>query len=1348
MLFTSERSELLRDTVLMLENIECRILETLGEGTSCIVYKAQMPICIDGQTLQRTVVLKELYPKGLEIARNEDHSLDIPESSQEIFERYMSRFKRACQRQIELRNDAAMTNATTEIQHIYSLNNTLYSVMGIVTGNSYDQEPSEDLKTILNMGVLLADYIAKCHDKGFLYLDIKPANIFKETHAGGNIVVKLFDFDTVVTREEAQKGDVSYSEGYAAPEVKKAKQGTGSYADIREQADLFSIGSVIFEKIMGRCSAAEDHSKGKRWDFSNNAFLRDTVPQLQKGITELFRKTLARNPNNRYASAQELKETLEKLMKLADIKVFLKKQKIAPCTPKSIYMARTHILSQIAEKLKENQLVYLYAIGGSGKSETAREFAEQYTKQYDFIQSVFYSGNLKKTIANLDFVGLKDEDRFAHTDEEIDRLYKYKYGLLGNTAMYGTNTLLIIDNYDYDSDPASAEYRQNTAIIHQLEKLPIHVLFTTRRKPSDSTRCLDLLNLSPEELRELFFRINPTDKNNTDRIALVDEIIKVSYYHTMTVKLVAMQSAKYRKPLSEYLDILTKSGLNSGIKGRLTNEKDGEAVTMSTVYEHIKALFDFEHLSEPQKYIMVNACLLPLSGLETGVFSNFIGLTGDCFDPDIEDLINSGWIKYADTAESQLTAETKITMHPLIGDLVRNELQPDLTEEKCGKFYEAFLNLIDEWGNLKAGGENCLQQENRMYDLFPNICAIYEDDRVSDAVNRIVISSAGISVKHHMLISDGEIISYFGNDKQLEIPTGVTSIGDCAFEFCDLTQITLPAGLTSIERLAFGHCSKLTRITIPDSVTSIGDFVFLSCSSLTKITLPAGLTSIGDHAFCECSALKHITIPKSVTEIRWSAFEGCSSLTQITLPAGLTSIKSWAFAKCSNLTSITIPHSVTSIGSHAFCECSALKHITIPKSVTEIRWSAFEGCSALKHITLPNSIRCIDESTFSNCSSLKYIIIPKSVTEIRDYAFRDCSALKKIILSNPNITIGHGVFDNCPLLDTSKLTGITVRKQKYRGDKHLTELVLPHGTTEIESCAFENCTSLTKIIIPDSVTKIKWSAFKGCSALTKINIPDSVIKISDLAFRGCSSLTQINIPDSVTEIGGAAFRDCFSLAEVTLPAFLTSIGDHAFCECSALKHITIPKSVTEIEWGAFEGCSALTSITIPDSVTSIERSVFSDCSALTRINIPNNVTLIKSYAFSGCSSLTEIILPDSVTQIEKSAFGGCSSLTQFRISDSVTKIGESAFLGCSSLTQFRIPESLTKIGKEAFNGCNSLNLVVVLNREVDLSESLIGFYVDDNGLYRKKDDMTIKGYRNSTAEQYAQKNGFDFVPLD
>ena len=171
--------------------------------------------------------------------------------------------------------------------------------------------------------------------------------------------------------------------------------------------------------------------------------------------------------------------------------MLLKSQRISPCAPKDIYISRASILSDIAERLNEHGILYLYALGGSGKSETAREYAEKYANKYDFIQSVFYTDSLKKTIADLDFVGLEDKDRFAYTDEEIDRLYKYKYGRLGNKALYGTNTLLIIDNYDYSADPDSEEYQQNFKIIKELKKLNIHILFTTRIRPSDSTECLD-----------------------------------------------------------------------------------------------------------------------------------------------------------------------------------------------------------------------------------------------------------------------------------------------------------------------------------------------------------------------------------------------------------------------------------------------------------------------------------------------------------------------------------------------------------------------------------------------------------------------------------------------------------------------------------------------------------------------------------------------------------------------------------------------------------------------------------------------------------------------------------------
>ena len=674
----AERQVLKPGTSLSLDGKKCMILGVMGTGTSCIAYKAQMKLTIKGQTALRTIVLKELYPAHQNIIRGTDNSLIIPGSSKSMFEEESESFVKAAILQFEFHNEEDLTNFTSDIEVVYELNNTLYSVTGIVSGKSYDKINPENITSILKVGESLSHAISYYHEGDYLNLDIKPSNIFYENLPGDNVAIKLFDFNTVCTKEEASQGKFSYSEGYAAPEVRAAKKGSGKFSEVREQADIYSIGAVIFEKIMGRIPKASDQRAGKRWKLENNPYLKDAVPQLQKGIIDLFRKTLAIDKNDRYSSAKELISDLEKLIKLAGIEVFLKNQRISPCTPKDIYISRKDILSKISKALDEKHILYLHALGGSGKSETAREYAEQCTDKYDFIQSVFYSDSLKKTIANLDFVGLEDKDRFAYTDEDIDRLYKYKYGLLGNKDLYGTNTLLIIDNYN----PTSDEVIQNQEIISKLRDLHIHILFTTRVKPTDISECFDLENMFPEELRVLFFKINPTNKDKSERIKLVDEIIKLSYNHTMTVKLVAMQSAEYMKPLEEYRDVLQEKGLNSEFESEIINEKDGRLVVEDSVYNHIRALFKLNDLKPKQKYIMVNACLLPLSGLEAATFSQYIDLAhfeassiSDFLAPDIKKLVNSGWIEYADTSEKRLTAETKITLHPLICDIVKNELK-------------------------------------------------------------------------------------------------------------------------------------------------------------------------------------------------------------------------------------------------------------------------------------------------------------------------------------------------------------------------------------------------------------------------------------------------------------------------------------------------------------------------------------------------------------------------------------------------------------------------------------------------------------------------------------------------
>ena len=189
------------------------------------------------------------------------------------------------------------------------------------------------------------------------------------------------------------------------------------------------------------------------------------------------------------------------------------------------------------------------------------------------------------------------------------------------------------------------------------------------------------------------------------------------------------------------------------------------------------------------------------------------------------------------------------------------------------------------------------------------------------------------------------------NLKEIELPDGVTSIGDYAF-YCDaLTSIDIPDNVTSIGNDTFSYCDALTTVTIGDGVTSIGSYAFISCDALTTVTIGDGVTSIGSHAFCGCDALTSIDIPDGVTSIGDYAFYDCDVLTTVTIGDGVTSISEKAFKDCNALTTVTIGDGVTSIGYGVFSECSALRdfycHATTPPSIRSSSFSTYDDQTTL-----------------------------------------------------------------------------------------------------------------------------------------------------------------------------------------------------------------------------------------------------------------------------------------------------------------------------------------------------------------------------------------------------------------
>ena len=239
-----------------------------------------------------------------------------------------------------------------------------------------------------------------------------------------------------------------------------------------------------------------------------------------------------------------------------------------------------------------------------------------------------------------------------------------------------------------------------------------------------------------------------------------------------------------------------------------------------------------------------------------------------------------------------------------------------------------------------------------------------------------------------------------GVEGEYRVPEGVTSIGDGAFAYCNLTSVMIPKGVITIGDYAFADCN-LTSVTLPEGVTSIGDWAFESCFSLTSVTIPSSVTSIGAATFSGCPSLTislsadntcfsllggslfnkekttliaalgvegEYRVPEGVTSIGDGAFAHCD-LTSVTLPEGVTSIGDWAFDSCFSLTSVMIPSSVTSIGEGAFRDCD-LTSVTLPEGVTTIGDYAFDGCWRMTSVRIPANVTYIGHSAFRYCTSL------------------------------------------------------------------------------------------------------------------------------------------------------------------------------------------------------------------------------------------------------------------------------------------------------------------------------------------------------------------------------------------
>jgi serine/threonine protein kinase len=251
-----------------------QLVGIIGKGGMGVVYRAL-------DNIGRTVAIKML--RG---AYAEDKDL-------------LKRFYREAQSTGNLQHKNIVT-----VHALGDQDGTPYLVMEFLDGRNLSDLMAErtPMPLVEKLGIIIqvCDGLSYAHQRELVHRDIKPANILVLKDG----VVKIVDFGIVrvgVGESLTHTGQLIGSMYYMSPE-----QINGNHIDCR--SDLFSTGVMLYQLLTGSrpFEGADAASTFKKIALDSVPPLSKYLPEYPAGLDEVMRKSLAKNPDERYQSAEEL----------------------------------------------------------------------------------------------------------------------------------------------------------------------------------------------------------------------------------------------------------------------------------------------------------------------------------------------------------------------------------------------------------------------------------------------------------------------------------------------------------------------------------------------------------------------------------------------------------------------------------------------------------------------------------------------------------------------------------------------------------------------------------------------------------------------------------------------------------------------------------------------------------------------------------------------------------------------------------------------------------------------------------------------------------------------------------
>jgi len=256
------------------------ILEEVGRGAMGVVYRAH------DKRLEREVALKKM-PKNLR-----EHPKAI-----EFFLREAQAVARLSHRNIVTLYDVDQED------DVFFL--TMELLQGQPLNVVLKRQRRIGPRDVAKLGIQVATGLAYAHSKGVVHRDIKTANLFLTNEK----TVTIMDFGLAKMVEEVRKGStiVGGTPFYMAPE-----QAAGKPVDHR--VDLYALGVTLFELLTGRVPF-EDGDVAYHHRSTAPPDPRSLVEGTPDALAELILALLSKDPDLRPASANEVKQRLEKIVR-------------------------------------------------------------------------------------------------------------------------------------------------------------------------------------------------------------------------------------------------------------------------------------------------------------------------------------------------------------------------------------------------------------------------------------------------------------------------------------------------------------------------------------------------------------------------------------------------------------------------------------------------------------------------------------------------------------------------------------------------------------------------------------------------------------------------------------------------------------------------------------------------------------------------------------------------------------------------------------------------------------------------------------------------------------------------